>query len=648
MVKVLVSGGAGFIGSHLCDALIEKRKEVFCVDNLISGDKKNIGHLMENKKFHFLEEDVNSFSFDEKIDEVFHLASLASPVDYFSKPIETMLVGSIGTKNLLDLSLRNKAKFLFTSTSEIYGDPLEHPQKESYFGNVNPVGERSCFSEDTEVLTISGWKFFKDVNKQDFVLTLNKNGFIEYQNPTEIINQYYSGQLISFKSSKIDLLVTPNHKMYVKPRGKKFMLIEAFESINWKRAKMKKSAEWIGKEKAFFSLSKVKNAKQKQKTKIDMDVWLEFFGYFLTEGSTYLGSRLDRVKDKVYHSKQYYILISQSKKNKENRKKISNALNRLGFKFYEENAQFRISSKQLFNYLRKFGKSKDKFVDFELKQLSKRQLKILFDALMLGDGNKKKTAFYSSSVKLIGDFQEILLKLGLAGSILPKDKRQKNPVYQIHILNKKTKNFLNPIYPGREIENYKGFVWCVNVPNHIIYVRRNGKALFCGNCYDESKRFSEALIKAYEKEFNFKGKIVRIFNTFGPRMRVDDGRVVPNFINQALNDKPLTVYGSGKQTRSFCFVSDMVEGILKVMESDFFGPVNLGNPKEFSILDFAEKIKNLSKKELKIEFKPPLKDDPKQRKPDISLAKEKLNWSPKISLDKGLKITINYFKDNSN
>ncbi|MBU2475976.1 SDR family oxidoreductase, partial [Candidatus Micrarchaeota archaeon] len=294
-------------GSHLCDALIEKGNKVFCVDNLLSGSKKNIEHLTENKNFVFLQEDVNFFSFDKKVDEVFHLASLASPVDYFSKPVQTMLSGSVGTKNMLDLALKNKAKFLFTSTSEIYGDPLVHPQKESYWGNVNCVGARSC--------------------------------------------------------------------------------------------------------------------------------------------------------------------------------------------------------------------------------------------------------------------------------------------------------------------------------------------------YDESKRFSEALIKAYEREFNFDGKIVRIFNTFGPRMRLNDGRVVPNFINQALNNKPLTVYGSGKQTRSFCFVSDMVEGILKTMKSDFNGPVNLGNPEEYSILEFAEKIMELKGKKLELKFFPALKDDPKQRKPDISLALEKLGWKPKFSLDKGLKITMDYFKN---
>ncbi len=305
MKKALVSGGAGFIGSHLCQALLEK-KEVFCVDNLISGKKENIEHLLEKDNFVFLQEDVNSFSFEEKVDEVFHLASLASPVDYYSNPVETMLVGSVGTKNLLDLAVKNKAKFLFTSTSEIYGDPLEHPQKESYWGNVNPIGERSC--------------------------------------------------------------------------------------------------------------------------------------------------------------------------------------------------------------------------------------------------------------------------------------------------------------------------------------------------YDESKRFSEALIKAYEKKFSFKGKIVRIFNTYGPKMKADDGRVVPNFIIQALKNKPLTVYGSGKQTRSFCFISDMVFGLQKTMDSSFFGPINLGSPQEYTILEFAEKVKELTGKNISFDFKPALKDDPKQRKPDISLAKKQLSWKPRVFLEEGLNLTIDYFK----
>ena len=304
MNSVLVSGGAGFIGSHLCDALIERGNKVVCIDNLITGKKRNIEHLIKNKNFKFVKADIcKPLKLKERFDEIFNLASIASPIHYQNWPIETLMVGSIGTKNILDLAVKNKAKFLHTSTSEVYGDPLVHPQPESYYGNVNPIGLRSC--------------------------------------------------------------------------------------------------------------------------------------------------------------------------------------------------------------------------------------------------------------------------------------------------------------------------------------------------YDESKRFSEALIMAYRRKKKLDVKIVRIFNTYGPRMDLSDGRVVPNFIMQALKGKPLTVYGSGKQTRSFCYISDMVEGLLKMIDSKELGPINLGNPGEFTILELAEKLVKLTGSKSKLTFRPLPADDPEKRRPDISKAINLLHWKPKVKLDEGLKYTVN-------
>ena len=163
-------------------------------------------------------------------------------------------------------------------------------------------------------------------------------------------------------------------------------------------------------------------------------------------------------------------------------------------------------------------------------------------------------------------------------------------------------------------------------------------------CYDESKRFAEALAMAYHRIHKLDTKIVRIFNTYGPKMRKDDGRAVPNFINQALSNKPITVYGSGKQTRSFCYISDLIDGIYKLMISNINEPINLGNPEEHKILEFAELIRVMTKSNSKIVFKPLPVDDPHVRCPDISKAKKELNWKPKISLKEGLKETINWFK----
>ena len=165
-------------------------------------------------------------------------------------------------------------------------------------------------------------------------------------------------------------------------------------------------------------------------------------------------------------------------------------------------------------------------------------------------------------------------------------------------------------------------------------------------CYDEAKRFAEALTMAYHRIHKLDTKIIRIFNTYGPRMRKDDGRVVPNFINQAIKNKPLTVYGKGEQTRSFCYVSDLIDGIYPLMKSNHNEPVNLGNPEEHTILEFAEKIKQITQSRSKIIFSQLPLDDPHVRCPDITRAKDILKWKPKVGLDEGIKKTIDWFKSN--
>ena len=167
------------------------------------------------------------------------------------------------------------------------------------------------------------------------------------------------------------------------------------------------------------------------------------------------------------------------------------------------------------------------------------------------------------------------------------------------------------------------------------------------SCYDEEKRCAETLFFDYHQQHNLKIKIVRIFNTYGPHMHPNDGRVVSNFIMQALRGEPITIYGDGSQTRSFCYVDDLIEGFIRLMNSpdDFIGPVNLGNPVEFTIIELARKVIALTESESKVIFKPLPEDDPKQRKPNISLAKESLGWEPGVMLEEGLKNTIEYFRN---
>ncbi|SEI69585.1 dTDP-glucose 4,6-dehydratase [Dyadobacter sp. SG02] len=307
MKRVLITGAAGFLGSHLCERFLKEGMYVIGMDNLITGDMRNIEHLMPNPNFEFYHHDVTKYvHVPGELDYIMHFASPASPIDYLKIPIQTLKVGAMGTHNLLGLARAKKSRFIIASTSEVYGDPLVHPQTEDYWGHVNPIG----------------------------------------------------------------------------PRG----------------------------------------------------------------------------------------------------------------------------------------------------------------------------------------------------------------------------------------------------------------------CYDEAKRYQEAITMAYHRYHGLETRIVRIFNTYGPRMRLNDGRVLPAFMGQALRGEDITVFGDGTQTRAFCYVDDLVEGIFRLLMSDYSLPVNIGNPKEITIGQFAEEIIKLTGTDQKVVYKPLPQDDPKQRQPDISKAKEILGWEPKVSREEGLRITYDYFR----
>jgi len=306
-LRIVVSGAAGFVGSHMCDRLLAEGHSVVALDNFLTGAPANLTHLAGHSSFHFVAQDITApFTVEGPVDCVVNMASPASPRDYLEHPIETLDVGSLGTRRMLELALEKNARFLQTSTSECYGDPLVHPQVETYWGNVNPVGPRSC--------------------------------------------------------------------------------------------------------------------------------------------------------------------------------------------------------------------------------------------------------------------------------------------------------------------------------------------------YDESKRFAEALTMAYHRKHGLRTNIARIFNTYGPRMKLNDGRVVPAFLDRALRGEPMTVFGDGTQTRSFCYVSDLIEGIYRLMMSDYDQPMNIGNPVEMTMLEFAKQIIRATGSRSKIVFKPLPQDDPRQRKPDIARARKHLKWEPHVPLAQGLVKTIEYFR----
>ncbi|MBJ7901369.1 MAG: NAD-dependent epimerase/dehydratase family protein [Cyanobacteria bacterium RI_101] len=636
-MRILVTGGAGFIGSHLIDRLMEQGHEVVCLDNFYTGAKRNLAQWRQHPNFELARHDVTE-PIRLEVDQVYHLACPASPVHYQFNPVKTIKTNVLGTLYMLGLAKRVQARFLLASTSEVYGDPTVHPQTEDYRGNVNPIGPRACYDPETEILTEQGWVRFPDLQCGVKVATLNSNNQIEYHLPDEYIVQPYIGHLLHFANSKFDLCVTPNHQMYVRSKTGKLTFLEARSQVYWHSWRVLTGAEFIAEEQEWFDLGDAPPNSKVSIRRIRMDDWLEFLGYYISEGCVHIRKRVREVNGCDYDVADYNILIAQQ--NPEGRQIISKCLGRLGFKFFDsDHHQFRICSKQLATILQPLGKSGDKYIPREFLKLNQRQSKILLDALILGDGSSRgnRHTYYTKSEQLANDVQELALRCGYAASVVSHAVGR--DLYRVNIRLAKDANLVEP-----DVLPFTGKVYCVNVKNHVICVRRNGRASFCGNCYDEGKRVAETLAFEYYREHKVDIRVARIFNSYGPRMQEQDGRVVSNFIVQALQGHPLTVYGDGSQTRSFCYVSDLVEGLMRLMNGDYVGPVNLGNPGEYTILELAQKIQARINPAAELIFKPLPEDDPKQRQPDITRAQTYLNWQPTIPLDQGLEWTIADFK----
>ncbi|MHA1344659.1 MAG: LAGLIDADG family homing endonuclease, partial [Promethearchaeota archaeon] len=335
--------------------------------------------------------------------------------------------------------------------------------------------------------TDEGWKFFKDLNKTEKVATLNpKINKLEFIKPINYVKYYYKGDMFKIKRKNIDLLITPNHNLYAKTSNWKdnynFQTIESIYNrySKWIKVRMPTFSIWKGRNKKYFYLPKISYEKEsivKEIHKIKMDNWLEFFGWWLSEGSL---AKIGKNK------KSYVIYIYQT--NEKNRMKIRQCLDKLPFHYREDSQSFIIGNKQLYSYLKQFGKSYEKFIPKEFLNLSFNQLTILYDTLMLGDGNKWG-GYYTTSKKLVNDIQEILRKLGYCSSVKQRKRKSHHKVcYEIQKLSKK-----NICFSKKNIskESYEDYVYCVEVPSHIIFIRRNGQTCFCGNSH---------LIYSYEKE----------------------------------------------------------------------------------------------------------------------------------------------------
>jgi len=357
------------------------------------------------------------------------------------------------------------------------------------FGS-NPL--TGCYDKQTEILTENGWKFFKDLSKNDEVFTLTENNEIEIHKPKRLFEYNYEGEMYQFKTRSLNLLVTPNHRMVVDQVGSgKRKFVEA-ENFDFNNQRIPKQSIWQGEEKEWFILPAIEITKYgrqgrtsyqviRNALRIKMDNWLKFFGFWLAEGCT------DNKKIAPRHG--YRVVITQIEKKK--RKEIKEILDSLPFNYAEEKNNFVICNKQLWSYLRQFGKKYDKFIPQEIKNLSKRRLKILFDWMVKGDGHIRKTTgqinYWTSSKKLADDLQEIILKLGWLATLTTQNKKttlikgrkikagicyslgvQKAQHYRLR------KNNIKRV-------NYKGKVYCCEVKNHTVFVRRNGKVTWCGN-----------------------------------------------------------------------------------------------------------------------------------------------------------------------
>ena len=636
-MRILVTGGAGFIGSHLCERLLNEGHEVICLDNFFTGRRENVYHLFDSRRFELLRHDITQPILLE-VDRIYNLACPASPVHYQYNPVKTVKTNVMGMINMLGLAKRVKGRILQASTSEVYGDPHVHPQPESYWGNVNPVGVRSCYDSETEILTEDGWTPFPELKPNVRVATLNGDGRVEYHTPDEYIAQPYIGELLRFANAKFVFCVTPNHSMYVRSKTGKLRFLRADEQRHWPAWRVMTGGEFKAEEREWFELGSPPRDAKVSVERILMDDWLEFLGYYISEGCVHVWRRARAVGGVDYDVADYNILIAQE--NPAGRQKIAACLGRLGFKFFQsDDHQFRICSKQLAAILEPLRRSGDKYIPREFLTLSRRQSQILLDALVLGDGSRKGNAcaYYTKSKRLADDVQELALRCGYAASVVSHAVGR--DLYRVNIRPAIEAPLVEP-----ERVPYAGKVYCVNVRNHVICVRRNGRAAWCGNCYDEGKRIAETLMMDYHRQNGVDTRIARIFNTYGPRMLENDGRVVSNFIVQALRGEELTIYGTGEQTRSFCYVDDLVEGFIRLMNADgVHEPVNLGNPGEFTMRQLAEEVAGACGTDVKIRYCPLPQDDPKQRRPDITRAQQLLGWHPTIPLSEGLKRTVAYF-----
>lgn len=653
---VLLPGGRGFLGRYFTAVFVELNRtrltgrevRATTIDNHASSGARGRAEADDG----FAHVNVTSLNLGsstfsasmEKFDYVLYLAGIASPAHYRALPLETIDAATTGLRLALELAKEHGARLLFFSSSEIYGDPdSEHvPTAETYRGNVSCLGPRACYSSDTQVMTREGWKLFEELTIHDEIASLSETHRIIYVKPTEVVRQAFIGNMYHFVNEKMDLLVTPNHLMIDERRGRQF--VEAQADVEWSHRTAPVGGCWpdFDANEKWVLPPPSRNAKVTHPD-VPMSAWLEFVGIYLSEGCVTLTPRKNVVNGKLYEGEQFRVLLAHDHGWK--REKILACLQRLPWKFHELDHQFQICNKQLVEALLPFGKkSIEKCVPREYLDLPPSALRVLFEGMMM-DGSRDGSAFHTSSESLANAAQEIAIKVGRAASIA-RFTRDDNPYSDREQFRVNLRPPVNAHYPEPERVAYTGDVWCVDLPPYrTLLVRRNGKAVFGSNCYDESKRLGETLVKIYSDR-GVSASIVRPFNVYGPGMQHTDARVLPNFAARMAKGEALQVYGDGRQTRTYCYVTDAIDGFLRALVLGRPGePYNIGNPRpEVSVLELADEVHRIAGllAQIKgIEVLPhPASypaDEPSRRCPNIGKASRDLGYEPRVELADGLR-----------
>lgn len=356
-----------------------------------------------------------------------------------------------------------------------------------------------CYDKETELLTKEGWKFFNELTEDDIVATLNtETNLLEYHKPDDIVKEKYVGNMVSVESQSVSLLVTPNHKMWIKYGFySDYNFVDAIDVVD-KTIWFKKACDYIGEEQEYFTLPRVDfikankyGEKYKFEKKIKMDTWLKFLGLYLSDGNCKKNGNRYGTRKGIRH--EYCVILTQKKEH--NLSIFESVLDELGYKYYRDGFDYKISDKQLWTYLKRYGKSHEKYIDHDIKILGNRQLNILLTHLMIGDGTNIKypkfnkeankmyhyttNSYYTNSVRLMNDVSEICIKCGYGITVRPNKKQGYRDVYSIHML--KAKDFKVKKENIKIIKNFDDYVYCVSVKNRTVLVKRNNRIVWSGN-----------------------------------------------------------------------------------------------------------------------------------------------------------------------